>query len=97
MSRPGSVLSTYRTPPIVIRQIELELTNMASENPSAALDLADLLWDILSKRLAKLCYGRLEQGSDDVSMCRLKAMHALCKGTVVENPSELACCRAGAA
>lgn len=42
---PGSILSTYRTPPIVIRQIELELTDLASENPAHALDLADRLWD----------------------------------------------------
>src|SRR5574340_682382 len=42
---PGSVLSTYRTPPIVIRQIELELSDIAADNPAQALDLADLLWD----------------------------------------------------
>ncbi|MGE5250477.1 MAG: DNA alkylation repair protein [Bacteroidota bacterium] len=42
---PGSILSTYHTPSVVIRQIELELGDMASENPSEALDLADLLWD----------------------------------------------------
>ena len=42
---PGSVLSTYRTAPIIIRQIELQLSPLASQNPSAALQLADMLWD----------------------------------------------------
>src|SRR5512139_3015113 len=42
---PGSILSTYRTPPIVIRQIELEVSSLAGENSSQALDLADRLWD----------------------------------------------------
>ncbi len=42
---PGSNLPTYRTPPVIIKQIELELSQLASDNPSEALDLADLLWD----------------------------------------------------
>jgi hypothetical protein len=42
---PGSVLATYRTAPNIIRQVELGLGPVASQNPSAALELADLLWD----------------------------------------------------
>lgn len=42
---PGSNLSTYRTPPMILRQIESGLAEVAAEYPSAALDLADLLWD----------------------------------------------------
>jgi hypothetical protein len=78
---PGSVLSTYRTPPIVIRQIELELTNMASENPSAALDLADLLWDegILEMHmLAAFLLGRIppQEDQEDRLLARLTAWTA---------------------
>ena len=42
---PGSTLSTYRTPPAVIRKIENTLRPLAQENPEAALALADELWD----------------------------------------------------
>ncbi len=42
---PGSNLSTYHTAPVILRQIELGLAEIASNNPAAALDLADLLWD----------------------------------------------------
>jgi hypothetical protein len=42
---PGSNLPTYRTPPVILKQIEMELGQLASANPSEALDLADLLWD----------------------------------------------------
>ncbi|HVN15839.1 MAG TPA: DNA alkylation repair protein [Anaerolineales bacterium] len=42
---PGSNLSTYHTSPVILRQIELELAQVASNSPAAALDLADLLWD----------------------------------------------------
>jgi hypothetical protein len=42
---PGSNLSTYRTPPVILRQIELELTRVAAEYPAAALELADVLWE----------------------------------------------------
>lgn len=41
---PGSNLSTYRTPPAILRQIEFELTAPATAHPSAALELADALW-----------------------------------------------------
>src|SRR5688572_25914969 len=42
---PGSNLSSYRTPPVILKQIELELIQPATEYPAAALELADLLWD----------------------------------------------------
>jgi len=44
---PGANLQSYRTPSVVIKQIELELTHLAdkNENADAALDLADHLWD----------------------------------------------------
>ena len=44
---PGATLQSYRTPSVVVKQIELELTHLANkdENAEAALDLADHLWD----------------------------------------------------
>lgn len=44
---PGAVLRTYRTPAVVVRQIEQGLTPLATapENAEATLDLADRLWD----------------------------------------------------
>src|SRR3972149_9986971 len=42
---PGSNLKTYRTPHVVLRQIENELRTVAEANPAFALDLADMLWD----------------------------------------------------
>lgn len=42
---PGSNLPTYRTPIVVIRQIENSIAALAAENPHYALELADLLWD----------------------------------------------------
>lgn len=42
---PGSNLPTYRTPIVVMRQIENGIGALATENPHYALELADLLWD----------------------------------------------------
>lgn len=52
---PGANLQSYRTPPVVVKQIEMELAHLAdkNENADAALDLADHLWDdaVLEPRL----------------------------------------------
>ncbi|HLO31528.1 MAG TPA: hypothetical protein VK249_20420, partial [Anaerolineales bacterium] len=42
---PSSVLPTYRTPIVVLRQIEKELGPVAEQQPMQALELADALWD----------------------------------------------------
>lgn len=42
---PSSVLSTYRTPPAVMRKIENTLRQLAQDKPEEALALADELWD----------------------------------------------------
>jgi hypothetical protein len=42
---PGSNLPTFRTPAMVVRQIENAVAPIARENPHYALELADLLWD----------------------------------------------------
>lgn len=44
---PGANLRTYRTPSVVVRQIEQALVGLAttSENAEATLNLADRLWD----------------------------------------------------
>ena len=59
---PGSNLSTYRTPPEVLRQIETQLQPLAVENPGFALDLADILWEqgnLESSLLAVFLLGQL--------------------------------------
>lgn len=59
---PASVLNTYRTPPAVLRHIEIELSPMALADPEQALELADRLWDegwLETRVLAASLLGRL--------------------------------------
>src|SRR5512140_57960 len=44
---PAANLRSYRTPAVIVRQVEQELTGIAArpENSDAALELADRLWD----------------------------------------------------
>ncbi len=41
----ASTLPTYRTPGVILRRIESELSPLARENADQALELADQLWD----------------------------------------------------
>jgi hypothetical protein len=59
---PSSVLPTYRTPIVVLRQIETELGPVAEKNPIQALELADALWDegwLETRLLAAFLLGRI--------------------------------------
>lgn len=59
---PGSNLPTFRTPAVVVRQIENAIGPIARENPYYALELADLLWDqgyIETRMLAAFLLGCL--------------------------------------
>lgn len=59
---PSSVLPTYRTPVVVLRQIETELGPAAERQPIQALELADALWDegwLETKLLAAFLLGRI--------------------------------------
>lgn len=59
---PSSVLPTYRTPSVVLRQIETELGPVAEKNPIQALELADALWDegwLETRLLAAFLLGRI--------------------------------------
>ena len=59
---PSSVLPTYRTPSVVLRQIETELSPVAEKNPIEALELADALWDegwLETRLLAAFLLGRI--------------------------------------
>jgi hypothetical protein len=59
---PSSVLPTYRTPVVVLRQIEKELGPVAEGQPIRALELADALWDegwLETKLLAAFLLGRI--------------------------------------
>jgi len=59
---PSSVLPTYRTPAVVLRQIEKELGPVAEKQPLQALELADALWDegwLETKLLAAFLLGRI--------------------------------------
>lgn len=59
---PSSVLPTYRTPIVVLRQIETELGPIAEKKPIQALELADALWDegwLETRLLAAFLLGRI--------------------------------------
>jgi hypothetical protein len=59
---PSSVLPTYRTPTVVVRQIENELGPLAERQPIQALELADALWDegwLETRLLAAFLLGRI--------------------------------------
>lgn len=59
---PSSVLPTYRTPTVVMRQIENELGPLAERQPIQALELADALWDegwLETRLLAAFLLGRI--------------------------------------
>jgi hypothetical protein len=59
---PSSVLPTYRTPVVVLREIEKELGPVAEQQPILALELADALWDegwLETKLLAAFLLGRI--------------------------------------
>jgi hypothetical protein len=59
---PSSVLPTYRTPVVVLRQIEKEVGPVAGGQPLQALELADALWDegwLETKLLAAFLLGRI--------------------------------------
>ncbi len=61
---PGINLQTFRTPTVVVKQIEQELTVLVdnSNNADAALDLADHLWDeeyLETRLLAAFVLGRI--------------------------------------
>lgn len=59
---PSSVLPTYRTPAVVLRQIETELGPAAEKQPVQALELADALWDegwLETRLLAAFLLGRI--------------------------------------
>ena len=59
---PSSVLPTYRTPAVVLRQIETELSSVAAKQPIQALELADALWDegwLETRLLAAFLLGRI--------------------------------------
>lgn len=59
---PSSVLPTYRTPVVVLRQIEKELGPVAEKKPIQSLELADALWDegwLETKLLAAFLLGRI--------------------------------------
>jgi hypothetical protein len=59
---PSSVLPTYRTPTVVLRQIENELGPVAARQPIQALELADALWDegwLETRLLAAFLLGRI--------------------------------------
>ena len=59
---PSSVLPTYRTPTVVLRQIETELSLLVEKQPIQALELADALWDegwLETRLLAAFLLGRI--------------------------------------
>ncbi|GAB4434243.1 MAG: hypothetical protein Kow002_21330 [Anaerolineales bacterium] len=72
---PGSTLPTFRTPKVVLRHLENELNLLAIENPSAALELADRLWDegyLETRQLAAFLLGRIPP-QEELLLTRLTA------------------------
>ncbi len=64
---PGKNLQTYRTPSVIVKQIEHELRRPANENPDAALELADRLWDeeyLETRMLAAFLLGHIPPKED---------------------------------
>jgi DNA alkylation repair enzyme len=59
---PNVNLQTYRTPSMIVKQIEQELALPATKDPNAALELADRLWDegyLETRLLAAFLLGRI--------------------------------------
>jgi len=74
---PNESLQAYRTPVVIVKQIEQELTALASkaENAEAALELADRLWDeayLETRILAAFLLGRIPP-QEERSLARLTA------------------------
>lgn len=62
VASPVSVLPAYRTPPAVLRQIEMELAPLASTFPDQAMSLTDALWKdgyLETRLLAATLLGRI--------------------------------------
>ncbi len=59
---PGANLRTYRTPSVILKEIEQELSRVAGQDPKGTLDLADRLWDeayLETRLLAAFLLGRI--------------------------------------
>jgi len=59
---PGTRLPAYRTPAVILKQIEMELKPLAEQYPEAALNLADGLWEegyLETRRLTAFLLGCL--------------------------------------
>ena len=62
VAAPVSVLPAYRTPPAVLRQIEMELAPLAGTFPEQAMSLTDALWKdgyLETRLLAATLLGRI--------------------------------------
>ena len=72
---PASNLPTYRTPAVVLQQIETELRRLAIQSPAETLELADRLWDegfLEARRLAAFLLGCIPPQGDQL-LARLTA------------------------
>jgi len=72
---PSSNLQTYRTPAVVLQQIETELGRLAGESPDETLGLADRLWDegfLETRLLAAFLLGRIPPQEEQL-LARLTA------------------------
>lgn len=72
---PSSNLQTYRTPAVVVQQIETELGRLAAQTPAETIELADRLWDegfLETRQLAAFLLGRIPP-QEDLLLARLTA------------------------
>lgn len=93
--RPGDLVLTkhihqaYHVPPLVTRQIELELRSRCEENPIAALTLADILWQesmLEPKLLAASLLGMLPSTQLDDVRSRIQLWSVGIKDSKVLKP-----------
>jgi hypothetical protein len=72
---PSSNLQTYRSPSVLLKQIETELGRLAAESPAETLELADRLWDegfLETRQLAAFLLGCIPP-HEELLLARLTA------------------------
>lgn len=78
-TQPAPLAPMYHTPPLVLRQLEMELAPLVQANPNATLKLTDALWQarhLETRLLAVILVGRLPASHSEQVVQRLQAWAA---------------------
>ena len=73
--KPAQRIPAYHVPALVLRQLELELVQFCNENPSAALAVADALWQdnyLETKMMAAYILGQVPESETNHVIERFK-------------------------